>query len=240
MKNNEEEKYELLSSFRNNGLVIDIKESEALSFLSLYSGEDICRYISFYGVVSLSGELVFVPGTTFSLLRRDILFDRELQNLVIQSGAVLHVDIERKIRAYREKRGRYDTALGKKSLEDVWFDFNTKYPDSLKESLGSSYGLTVSSFSSELEIISYAYERAREGRKLIDHIFLDADFPGSPSLRGDMISSVLILIDSLLDYSLSPIRGNSFSSLLSLLEKYGMDASRVGLTEKKNQIIIGI
>ncbi len=233
MENIKEEKISLLTSFLDNGLVLDMEKDDALSFLSLYRDVDINQYIAYYGFESASGELVFTPNTTFSSLRRDILFDKELQNLVIASVSVLHVDIERKIRAYGEKhrRGSYNPGLSRKTLEDVWFEFNTSYPVSLRESLSSSYGLTADSFSGELELISYAYERSREGRKLIDHTFTDSPGKEMPFMKANMISSVLLMNENLLNYSMHPIKGTSFSNLLTLLDTYGMSGKRVGLTD---------
>lgn len=234
MKNSKEEKLYLLTSFLDNGLVLDIEKSDALSFLSLYQDDDINQYIAHYGVESASGELVFAPDTTFSALRRDILFDKELQNLVIASVSVLHIDVERKIRAYGESRGRkrYNSSLSRKTLEDVWFEFNTSYPVGLREYLSASYGLSVTTFSGELELISYAYERSREGRKLIDHTFIDFPEEETGFMKANMISSVLLMNENLLNYSMHPIRGTSFSDLLSLLDTYSMAGRRVGLTER--------
>lgn len=51
-------------------------------------------------------------------------------------------------------------------------------------------------------------------------------------MKANMISSVLLMNENLLNYSMHPIRGTSFSDLLSLLDTYSMAGRRVGLTER--------
>ncbi len=227
MKNNFEEESALLSSYQDNGLIVDVDKSEALSFLSSFGG-NINQYILRYGVLSSRGDFVFVPGTTFSTIKSDILFDRELQNHVISSVGLLEVEVERRIWAWSERVRRNYSPAG--TLEQIWFDYNTIYPLSLKESISSSFGLDPVTFSEELEIISYAFERAKEGRKLVDHVFLDSPSFSFPMVKKDMIASVIYMNEGLLNYVLEPLENSSFNTLLKLIDFYSIDGSRLGLT----------
>ena len=203
------------------GLVDDIGEKEALSFLSIYHMEDLIQYFSRYGVVTTEGKLLFVPGTTFSMIKRDVLFDKEIQMLVISSCSILKVDIVKKLNYLS---GTYDPALGKKSLEDIWYDFNTVYPESIKKGLCAQYGIKEDSFSSVLYLIGYSYERAQENRKLIDHVFLDGE---ERSCR-TMIAKIILSNEKLINYSIYPLRITSYDKLLSLVDAYKIDPLRVG------------
>ncbi len=230
MKNIIGEKY-LLSSYEENGLILDEDKAEALTFLTFCSDFDINQYISRYAVPSSSGELIFVPGTTFSALKRDILFDIELGRLVLSSGALLLVEIERRVRMPREEHSL--SIEGRMTLEDIWFEYNTSYSSSLRESIASAFGLDEYTFSDELEMISYAVERARERRKLIDHVFLDAPSITFPFLKSNMIAAALYMTEGLLNYVSSPLKTKSFESLISLLDRYSIDWERTGLTYQK-------
>ncbi len=230
MKNIIGEKY-LLSSYEENGLILDEDKAEALSFLTFCSEFDINQYISRYAVPSSSGELIFVPGTTFSALKRDILFDIELGRIVLSSGALLLVEIERRVRMPREESSL--SIEGHMTLEDIWFEYNTSYSSSLRESLASAFGLDEYTFSDELEMISYAFERARERRKLIDHVFLDAPSITFPFLKSNMIAATLYMTEGLLNYVSSPLKTKSFESLMELLDRYSIDWERTGLTYQK-------
>ncbi len=204
-----------------NGLFDDLGEKEALSFLSIYSMEDLKQYFSRYGVVTTGGELSFVPGTKFSMIKRDVLFDKEIQMLVISSASILKVDIVKKLNCLS---GTYDPALGKKSLEDIWYDFNTFYPDKIKKDLCAQYGIKEDSFSSVLYLIGYSYERAQENRKLIDHVFLD----GNEKSHRTMILQIILSNEKLINYSIFPLRMTSYDKLLSLVDAYKIDPLRVG------------
>ena len=227
MKNNTKEKY-LLSSYEENGLILDEDKSEALSFLSFCNGLDIREYISRYAMLSSSGEFVFVPGTTFSSLKRDILFDIELGNLVISSGVLLLVEVERKVSMFKDQS--YSSLPGHMTLEDIWFEYNTIYSSSLRQKISSSFGLDEYTFSDELEMISYCYERARERRKLVDHIFLDAPSITFPSLKSNMIAASIYMTEGMLNYIIHPLKTQTFNSLIDLIERYSIDGKRVGLT----------
>ncbi len=230
MKNIIGEKY-LLSSYEENGLILDEDKSEALSFLTFCSGFDINQYISRYAVPSSSGELIFVPGTTFSSIKRDILFDIELGRIVLSSGALLLVEVERRVRMLGDES--YLSIEGHMTLEDIWFEYNTSYSSSLRESIASAFGLDEYTFSDELEMISYAFERARERRKLIDHVFLDAPSITFPFLKSNMIAAALYMTEGLLNYVSSPLKTQSFESFVELLNRYSIDWERTGLTYQK-------
>ncbi len=221
----------LLSSYEENGLILDEDKAEALSFLTFCSGFDINQYISRYAVLSSTGELIFVPGTTFSSLKRDILFDIELGRIVLSSGALLLVEIERRVRMPREESSL--SIEGHMTLEDIWFEYNTSYSSSLRESIASAFGLDEYTFSDELEMISYAFERARERRKLIDHVFLDAPSITFPFLKSNMIAAALYMTEGLLNYVSSPLKTQSFESFVELLNRYSIDWERTGLTYQK-------
>lgn len=227
MKNNIGERF-LLSSYEENGLILDEDKSEALSFLTFCSNFDITEYISRYAVLSSTGKLIFVPGTTFSSIKRDILFDTELGNLVISSGALLLVEIERKVSIFKDQS--YLSLPGHMTLEDIWFEYNTSYSSSLRQKIASSFGLDEYTFSDELEMISYAYERARERRKLIDHIFLDGPSITFPSLKSNMIAASIYMTEGLLNYITHPLKNQTFKSLIELIERYSIDGKRTGLT----------
>lgn len=227
MKNDIGERF-LLSSYEENGIILDEDKSEALSFLTFCSNFDINQYISRYAVLSSTGDLIFVPGTTFSSIKRDILFDIELERIVISGGALLLVEIERRVRMYGEESS--SLIEGHMTLEEIWFEYNTSYSSSLRESIASAFGLDEYTFSDELEMISYAYERARERRKLIDHIFLDAPSITFPFLKSNMIAAVVYMTEGLLNYVSSPLKTKSFESLISLLDRYSIDGERTGLT----------
>ncbi len=230
MKNIIGEKY-LLSSYEENGLILDEDKAEALSFITFCSDFDINQYISRYAVLSSSGELIFVPGTTFSSLKRDILFDIELGRLVLSSGALLLVEVERRVRMLGDESSL--SIEGRITLEDIWFEYNTSYSSSLRENIASAFGLDEYTFSDELEMISYAFERARERRKLIDHVFLDAPSITFPFLKSNMIAAALYMTEGLLNYVSSPLKTKSFENLISLLDRYSIDWERTGLTYQK-------
>lgn len=218
----------LLSSFMENGLVLDVDKCDALSFLRLFTSDEIMEYASYYGVADLTGELVFVPGTSFSSLRRDILFDKELSNLVTASTAVLLCDMERKIDAVDSS---IYSPLGKRTLEDIWFDYNNSFKSSLKSSLSSFYSMDEDTFSFNLETISYASERAREGRRLIDYIFPDCDESLSPFMPSDRIAYILLTTENMLSYSMRPLSFPLIGEVKNLLLRYDIAPGRVGLID---------
>ncbi len=220
----------ILCTFMENGLVLDTEKRDALSFLELVTDDDISQYSSRYGIENISGELCFVPGTTFSRIKSDILFGRELGNLVISSTSVLLFDMERKV---VELDDEYYYPLGRRTLEDIWFDYDTKYSPSLKVRLSALYNMDEETFSGLLDNIAYASQMAVEGRKIVDYIFPDMEKTPSPFMRSDMIAFTLLSTENMLLYSMRPLSFKIIDELDTLLKRYDIAPGRVGLIDRR-------
>ncbi len=87
------------------------------------------------------------------------------------------------------------------------------------------------SFFSSLNLIAYSYERAREGRKLIDHVFKDKlsnDKYASNNMVGPIIEENARLL------RLKGERSLAMNHISSLMKRYSIKEERIGLEKNVN------
>lgn len=218
----------ILSSLENNGLINDLPTEEALFLIQQNGEEYLSQFLTRYSIKDSYGQLIFTPETRFSRIRKDLLCDVEIANLIISTSSLLRVKLSQLIlRIRRGDEALFSSYFPEVSLEDIAHDYLYNFPSSLKRRLSSYFDRSVSSFYSSLSLISYAYERAREKRKNLDYIFPD-NLKDSYLPINNMIASITFEIESLLEY-FPPYTDSMRWELAAMIVKYDINKERIGL-----------
>ena len=223
----------ILSALINNGLILDRDENYVTSIIREYGCAYLNQYFLRYAIMNENNELIFVPGTVYSRIENDILFDKELKSIVIKEFSLFKVLLQQSIMQI-QKKSRDEAFLSffpDLSLEDILFDYSYSFSNEDKVALSSFWKMDEKSFFSSLNLIAYSYERAREGRKLIDHVFKDK-LSNDKYVSNNMIGPIIEENARLL--RLKGERSLAMNHISSLMKRYSIKEERIGLEKNVN------
>lgn len=92
-----------LLSLVNNGLILDKDENYVIDIIRKYGCAYLNQYFLRYAIMNEKNELIFVPGTVYSRIENDILFDIELKSIVIKEFSLFKVLLQQSIQQIQKK-----------------------------------------------------------------------------------------------------------------------------------------
>lgn len=240
----------LLSDLRANGLLGDVS---LLYDTFIEKGEKtFLEYVLRYTVTTAREGRVFIPGASVEGIMKDIAFNDELVSLILPSIAFFKKGIEAKfgptIHEWAERKAwsgiisehgvNYmdQKALSRASLESMWIDYDMVFPEEVTVALASEYGLDAFHFSQWFGGIAYLESMCRDGRKIVDHVYIDAlDCPSSLLPRLPLWNSQKAMVGNMI-LSLDWLNGRDeehwdmilLPDVIDLLKNHGMPPYRLG------------
>lgn len=222
-----------LLSLVNNGLILDKDENYVIDIIRKYGCAYLNQYFLRYAIMNEKNELIFVPGTVYSRIENDILFDIELKSIVIKEFSLFKVLLQQSIQQIQKKSmdEAFLSFFPDLGLEDILFDYSYSFSAEDKHALSSYWRMDEESFFSSLNLIAYSYERARESRKLIDHVFKDK-LSNDKYISNNMIGP--IIEENIRLLRLKGERSVAMNHISSLMKKYSIKEERIGLEKNVN------